>query len=159
LQEQVDLLKYHNERLTRRIEAVQEKENVCVLLELECTDFYTTDITFILKKGSSFSLLGGAMKKELEKSAQALDAATIDLQNKIQENEELHKEMAEINHIYTSHVNGLHQQIADLEKQVEQDKQNVSNEQSDTRQRVQVIRQEKTALEAELRKAKEELAT
>ncbi|CAM0135441.1 hypothetical protein VKS41_005080 [Umbelopsis sp. WA50703] len=137
LQEQVDLLKYHNERLTRRIEAVQEKDN----------------------KGSSFSLLGGAMKKELEKSAQALDAATIDLQNKIQENEELHKEMAEINHIYTSHVNGLHQQIADLEKQVEQDKQNVSNEQSDTRQRVQVIRQEKTALEAELRKAKEELAT
>ncbi|KAJ2958916.1 hypothetical protein NQZ79_g5558 [Umbelopsis isabellina] len=137
LQEQVDLLKYHNERLTRRIEAVQEKEN----------------------KGSSFSLLGGAVKKELEKSAQALDAATADLQNKIQENEELHKEMAEINHIYTSHVNGLHQQIADLEKQVEQYKENVSNEQSDTRQRVQVIRQEKTALEAELRKTKEELAT
>jgi hypothetical protein len=26
------------------------------------------------------------MKKELEKSAQALDAATVDLQNKIQEN-------------------------------------------------------------------------
>lgn len=67
--------------------------------------------------------------------------------------------MAEINHIYTSHVNGLHQQIADLEKQVEQYKENVSNEQSDTRQRVQVIRQEKTALDAELRKIKDELAT
>jgi hypothetical protein len=31
-------------------------------------------------------LLGGAVKKELEKSAQALEAATVDLQNKIQEN-------------------------------------------------------------------------
>jgi hypothetical protein len=28
LQEQVDLLKYHNERLTKRIEAVQDKDNV-----------------------------------------------------------------------------------------------------------------------------------
>ncbi|KAH8551441.1 hypothetical protein BGW37DRAFT_40969, partial [Umbelopsis sp. PMI_123] len=137
LQEQVDLLKYHNERLTKRIEAVQDKDN----------------------KGSSFSLLGGAVKKELEKSAQALEAATVDLQNKIQENEALHKEMSEVNHIYTAHVNGLHQQIADLEKQVEQLKEEVSNEQSETRQRLQSIRQDKTSLEAELRKVKEELAT
>lgn len=107
----------------------------------------------------------------------------MDLQNKIQENgeygldetstavtgethrlatwllEELHKEMSEVNHIYTAHVNGLHQQIADLEKQAEQLKEEVSNEQSETRQRLQSIRQEKTAIEAELRKTKEELAT
>ncbi|KAI9281380.1 hypothetical protein BC943DRAFT_133071 [Umbelopsis sp. AD052] len=67
--------------------------------------------------------------------------------------------MSEVNHIYTAHVNGLHQQIADLEKQAEQLKEEVSNEQSETRQRLQSIRQEKTAIEAELRKTKEELTT
>lgn len=46
---------------------------------------YNLLILFI-QKGSHFSLLGGNIKKELEKSTQALDAANLDLEKKIKEN-------------------------------------------------------------------------
>ncbi|KAI8070762.1 hypothetical protein BC940DRAFT_295501 [Gongronella butleri] len=98
LQGQLDILTFHSERLSKRIEAVQDLDT----------------------KGSHFSLLGGTIKKELEKSNQALDAANVDLAKKIEENEELHAELAEINHIYTDNLNGLYQQISKLEKQVEE---------------------------------------
>ncbi|ORX47175.1 hypothetical protein DM01DRAFT_325024 [Hesseltinella vesiculosa] len=91
-------------------------------------------LTSILKKGSHFSLLGGTIKKELEKSNQALGAAKLDLTKKIEENEDLHAELSEIKHIYrapkncynvrsffearyTYNLNELYKQISELEKQ------------------------------------------
>ncbi|KAI8368138.1 uncharacterized protein BYT42DRAFT_549341 [Radiomyces spectabilis] len=111
LHEQLDLLAFHNERLTKRIEAVQDSDT----------------------KGSHFSLLGGAVKKELEKSTQALDAANLDLAKKIEENEALHEELSEVNHIYTEHVNGLHTQIAQFEKRIEEMEDERSSWQSEQR--------------------------
>ncbi|KAI8639864.1 hypothetical protein BD408DRAFT_445619 [Parasitella parasitica] len=96
LQEQLDLLAFHNERLTKRIQAVQESD----------------------QKGTHFSLLGGSVKKELEKSAQALDEANMDLERKIEENEKLHEELTERQFEFTESINKLLQQIQDLEKKV-----------------------------------------
>lgn len=92
----MDLLAFHNERLTKRIQAVQDSE----------------------QKGNHFSLLGGSVKKELEKSAQALDEANMDLERKIQENEKLHEELTERQFEFTESINTLLQQIQDLEKKV-----------------------------------------
>ncbi|CAO3694717.1 unnamed protein product [Rhizopus stolonifer] len=62
LQEQLDLLSFHNERLTKRIQAVQESN----------------------QKTSHFSLLGGSTKRILKESTQALNATHFNLEHKIQ---------------------------------------------------------------------------
>ncbi|KAG1474040.1 hypothetical protein G6F56_000595 [Rhizopus delemar] len=98
LQEQLDLLSFHNERLTKRIQAVQDSE----------------------QKGSYFSLLGGSAKKELEKNTQALDAANSDLERKILENEQLHDELTEKQSEFTASINVLLKQIQDLEDRVDE---------------------------------------
>ncbi|KAI7856274.1 hypothetical protein BDC45DRAFT_533705 [Circinella umbellata] len=136
LQEQLDLLAFHNERLTKRIEAVRDGE----------------------QKGSHFSLLGGAVKKELEKSTQALDAANTDLAKKIDENERLHEELSENRHIYTKHVNGLHLQIKNFEKRIEELEVERSTVQKDRRDQAAGLKQEITTLKTEVDNLKKELA-
>ncbi|KAG1465318.1 hypothetical protein G6F46_002198 [Rhizopus delemar] len=98
LQEQLDLLSFHNERLTKRIQAVQESD----------------------QKGNHFSILGGSVKKELAKSTQALDAASLDLEQKIKENERLHEELTERKLEFTDGIHALQQQIKDLEQRVQE---------------------------------------
>ncbi|KAG1293454.1 hypothetical protein G6F66_006072 [Rhizopus arrhizus] len=98
LQEQLDLLSFHNERLTKRILAVQESD----------------------KKASHFSILGGSTKRELEKSTKALDAANADLEQKIQENERLHEELTERQFEFTNNINRLLKQIQDLEERIKE---------------------------------------
>ncbi|KAI8988160.1 hypothetical protein BDF20DRAFT_854187 [Mycotypha africana] len=99
LQEQLDLLAFHNERLTKRIEAVQDSDQ---------------------HKGSHFSLLGGSLKKELEKNTQALEETKMDLERKIKENEKLHEELNERQFEFTQSINGLLQQIQNLEKKMQE---------------------------------------
>lgn len=111
LQEQLDLLAFHNERLTKRIQAVQDSE----------------------QKGNHFSLLGGSVKKELEKSAQALDEANMDLERKIEENEKLHEELTERQFEFTESINTLLQQIQDLEKKVNDLQDENANLQAESR--------------------------
>lgn len=65
-------------------------------------------------------MLGGSVKKELEKSAQALDEANLDLERKIQENEQLHDELKERQFEFTDSINSLLKQIQDLEKRVQE---------------------------------------
>ncbi|KAI9485711.1 MAG: hypothetical protein EXX96DRAFT_598447 [Benjaminiella poitrasii] len=96
LQEQLDLLAFHNERLTKRIQAVQDNEN----------------------KGTHFSLLGNSFKKELEKNSRALEEANLDLERKIAENEKLHEELSERQFEFTENINKLLKQIQDLEKKI-----------------------------------------
>ncbi|KAI9273157.1 hypothetical protein EDC94DRAFT_594034 [Helicostylum pulchrum] len=98
LQEQLDLLAFHNERLTKRIQAVQDSD----------------------QKGTHFSILGGSVKKELEKSAQALEEANLDLERKIDENERLHEELTESKVEFTEKINMLFKQMQDLEKRVQE---------------------------------------
>jgi chromosome segregation ATPase len=64
-------------------------------------------------------LLGGSVKKELEKSAQALDEANMDLERKIKENEKLHDELTDRQFEFTDSINKLLKQIQDLEKLVQ----------------------------------------
>lgn len=77
-------------------------------------------LTHTKQKGNHFSLLGGSVKKELEKSAQALDEANMDLERKIQENEQLHDELKERQFEFTDSINSLLKQIQDLEKRVQE---------------------------------------
>ncbi|CDH58185.1 hypothetical protein RO3G_09354 [Lichtheimia corymbifera JMRC:FSU:9682] len=135
LQEQLDLLSFHNERLTKRIDAVQGNE----------------------QKGSHFSLLGGAVKKELERSTQALDAMNVDLAKKIEENERLHDELSENHHIYTDHVNGLHLTIAKLEKRVEELQVEISTIQKDSREKATALKKEKETLQSQVDSLKKDI--
>ncbi|SAL97707.1 hypothetical protein [Absidia glauca] len=137
LQGQLDILAFHNERLSKRIEAVQEIET----------------------KGSHFSLLGGTIKKELEKSTQALDAANTDLARKIEENEDLHAELSEINHVYTDNLNKLYVQIAALEKRIEDLQDERSLLQSETSSQSSVLVKEKDDLTREISRLQDDLSS
>lgn len=72
------------------------------------------------QKGTHFSILGGSVKKELEKNAQALEEANLDLERKIQENERLHEELTDSKFEFTDNINILLKQIQDLEKRVQE---------------------------------------
>lgn len=56
----------------------------------------------------------------MEKSAQALDAANLDLERKIRENEILHEELTERQLEFTNTINNLLKQIQDLEEKVQE---------------------------------------
>ncbi|KAI8087860.1 uncharacterized protein B0P05DRAFT_635091 [Gilbertella persicaria] len=139
LQEQLDLLAFHNERLTKRIQAVQENE----------------------QKGSHFSLLGGSIKKELEKSKQALEEAQKDLQTKIERNEELHSEKLELE----EKTEQLRNQIHDLEKRVSELSDENANLQAEAKNNISVTpivsgnHEEVEALRKQLEEQKELLKT
>ncbi|KAI8332656.1 hypothetical protein BC941DRAFT_455504 [Chlamydoabsidia padenii] len=136
LQGQLDILAFHNERLSKRIEAVQEIET----------------------KGSHFSLLGGAIKKELQKSTQALDATNMDLTRKIEENEGLRIELSEVNHIYTNNLNKLYVQIAALEKRIEELQDERTFLQSENSSQSSVLIKEKDNLIEEITRLQNNLA-
>ncbi|KAF8939091.1 hypothetical protein BGZ58_010660 [Dissophora ornata] len=144
----LDLLSFHNQRLTKRIENLQAQAST--------------------KAGGSWLMGGGSVKKELEKSQTTLEAATIDLQAKIEENgkwvvggkaqqrlmthreKKLHQQLYEINALYPRHVTELQGKIQALEKQNQElqldvERAGVANE--DT---IKLIRKEKDAVEKEL---------
>ncbi|OAQ25984.1 hypothetical protein K457DRAFT_738355 [Linnemannia elongata AG-77] len=134
----LDLLSFHNQRLTKRIENLQNQGAT--------------------KSGGSWLMGGGSVKKELEKSQTTLEAATIDLQAKIEENEKLHQQLYEINALYPRHVTELQGKIQALEKQnqelqVDVQRAGVANE--DT---IAMIRKEKESVEKELGMIRDALA-
>ncbi|KAF9410221.1 hypothetical protein BGZ94_001722, partial [Podila epigama] len=135
----LDLLSFHNQRLTKRIENLQNQAAT--------------------KSGGSWLGIGGASaKKELEKSQMTLEAATIDLQAKIEENEKLHQQLYEINALYPRHVTELQGKIQTLEKQnqeLQADVQRASVANEDT---INMIRKEKQDMERELTLIREALA-
>ncbi|KAF9389857.1 hypothetical protein BGX21_011602 [Mortierella sp. AD011] len=134
----LDLLTFHNQRLTKRIENLQNQASS--------------------KSGGSWLVGGGTVKKELEKSQSSLEAATIDLQTKIEENEKLHQQLYEINALYPRHVTELQGKIQALEKQnqdlqLDVERAGVANEDTIT-----LIRKEKEATEKELGMIRDVLA-
>ncbi|KAG0347666.1 hypothetical protein BG004_007235 [Podila humilis] len=136
----LDLLSFHNQRLTKRIENLQ------------------TLATAKSGGGSWLGMGGGSVKKELEKSQTTLEAATIDLQAKIEENEKLHQQLYEINALYPRHVTELQGKIQTLEKQNQElqvDVQRASTANEDT---TNMIRKEKQDMEKELTLIRDVLA-
>lgn len=120
--------------------------------------------------------MGGAVKKELERSTQALDAMNVDLAKKIEENgnnlsiilqqvidkgslfaERLHDELSENHHIYTDHVNGLHLTIAKLEKRVEELQVEISTIQKDSREKATALKKEKETLQSQVDSLKKDI--
>ncbi|RUP45601.1 hypothetical protein BC936DRAFT_147962 [Jimgerdemannia flammicorona] len=169
VKEQLDLLSFHNERLTKRIEGLQEHDE---------------------KKSGSFSILGGAIKKELERHREALTATNLDLEGKIKENgqgssfpraragvtyraipaddqlfwdlnsrypEELHKELYDMNTVYAHRVEGLQDKVTELEKKAEDAKEDLKLAHDENKNLIASLKLDKINLEKELKKMKEDM--
>ncbi|CAG8437415.1 1711_t:CDS:10 [Scutellospora calospora] len=135
--QQLDLLTFHNQRLTKRIESLQDSS------------------TARLSPG----WLVGSAKKELEKSKATLEATNVELNRKIEENEKLHKELFEVNSLYTQHVNSLESKISDLEKKAEEHQNELTRSHLASEEALSKIRQEKRDLDNDLDQTRAELRT
>ncbi|CAI2169160.1 11663_t:CDS:10 [Funneliformis geosporum] len=132
--QQLDLLTFHNQRLTKRIESLQDSGN----------------------SRMSPWLLGSA-KKELEKSKANLEITSKELSLKIEENEKLHKELFEVNSLYTQHVNVLQTKISDFENKTEELQMELTRSHQASEEALSKMRQEKRDVEVELDQTRAEL--
>jgi chromosome segregation ATPase len=132
--QQLDLLNFHNERLTKRIQSLQDSGSARL----------------------SPWLLGSA-KKELEKLKSTLETTNIELVRKIEENEKLHKELYEVNSLFTQHVNVLQTKISDLEKKSEELQVELTRSHLASEEALSTMRQEKREVEVELDQTRAEL--
>ncbi|CAG8529923.1 12978_t:CDS:10 [Rhizophagus irregularis] len=133
--QQLDLLNFHNERLTKRIQSLQDSGNAKL----------------------STGWLLGSTKKEIEKLKASLDARSIDLTRKIEENEKLHKELYEVNSLYTQHVNVLQSNISELEKKKEELQLELTRSHMASEEALSTMRLEKREVEAKLEETRREL--
>ncbi|ORX92924.1 hypothetical protein K493DRAFT_316302 [Basidiobolus meristosporus CBS 931.73] len=134
--QQLDTLNFHNQRLTKRVEDLQRNGSP--------------------KLGGQW-LLRASAKKELEKQRITLEATTLDLQGKIEENENLHKEVYEIHSLYTEQLNVYQKKVDELENE-----KNLLNEELVKCQMVnensaQALRSQKKDAELEIKKIREDL--
>ncbi|RIA87573.1 hypothetical protein C1645_807229 [Glomus cerebriforme] len=133
--QQLDLLNFHNERLTKRIQSLQDSGNAKL----------------------STGWLLGSTKKEIEKLKVSLEARTIDLTRKIEENEKLHKELFEVNSYFTQHVNVLQSNISDLEKKKEELQVELTRSHLASEEAISTMRLEKREVEVKLDETRREL--
>lgn len=96
--QQLDLLTFHNQRLTKRIESLQESSAA---------------------KSSPGWLIGSA-KKELERTKVLLETTSEKLTKEIEENELYHKELYEAKSLYTQHSSVLETKISELERKADE---------------------------------------
>ncbi|CAG8493422.1 14183_t:CDS:10 [Racocetra persica] len=101
--------------------------------------------------------LVGSAKKELEKSKVTLEATTIELNRKIDENEKLHKELFEVNSLYTQHVASLQSKISELEKKTEELQIELTRSHLASEEALSKIRQAKSDVDNELDRTRLEL--
>ncbi|CAG8667633.1 14687_t:CDS:10, partial [Acaulospora colombiana] len=101
--------------------------------------------------------LVGSSKKELEKSKVTLEVTSGELTSKIEENEKLHKELYEVNSLYTQHLNNLQAKVADLEKKTEDLQDELTRSHIASEEALNMIRQEKRELDSELDQTRAEL--
>ncbi|GES77362.1 protein phosphatase 1 regulatory subunit 21 isoform X1 [Rhizophagus clarus] len=133
--QQLDLLNFHNERLTKRIQSLQDSGNAKL----------------------STGWLLGSTKKEIEKLKASLEARSIDLTRKIEENEKLHKELYEVNSLYTQHVNVLQSNISELEKKKEELQLELTRSYMASEEALSTMRLEKREVEVKLEETKRQL--
>ncbi|CAG8506143.1 8379_t:CDS:10 [Paraglomus occultum] len=133
--QQLDLLTFHNQRLTKRIESLQDAN----------------------KARLTPGWLVGSAKKELEKSKSTLETTSVELGRKIEENEMLNHKLYEYKSLYAQETSALQTRIADLEKkneelEVELSRSNIAGDEA-----MDTLREEKQQLEMELEETKTKL--
>ncbi|KAG9295922.1 hypothetical protein G9A89_006661 [Geosiphon pyriformis] len=133
--QQLDLLTFHNQRLTKRIESLQDSGNARL----------------------APGWLLGSTKKELEKSKSILEANTKELQSKIEENEQLHKDIYEAKGLYNNHVNMLQTKLSELEKKTEDLQVELTRSHLAGEEALNIVRDEKRRFELELEQTRAEL--
>ncbi|KAK9720063.1 hypothetical protein K7432_004389 [Basidiobolus ranarum] len=134
--QQLDTLSFHNQTLTKRVEDLQKMGT---------------------PKSSSQWLMRASAKKELEISRNSLEATIADLQGKIEENENLHKEVYEIHSLYTEQLDLYKKKVDELEVEKnllneELNKCHMMNENSTL-----AYKKQKKDAELEIKKIKEDL--
>ncbi|RHZ51962.1 hypothetical protein Glove_467g10 [Diversispora epigaea] len=135
--QQLDLLTFHNQRLTKRIECLQDSGTA--------------------RLNPSWLVGVGSSKKALEKSKVTLEVTSIELTRKIEENEKLHKELYEVNGVYAQHETDLKAKILDLEKKTGELQEELTRSHLASEEALNTIRQEKNELDNELVETREEL--
>ncbi|CAG8637777.1 3992_t:CDS:2, partial [Dentiscutata heterogama] len=133
--QQLDLLTFHNQRLTKRIESLQETSSA---------------------KSSPGWLIGSA-KKELERTKVLLETTSEKLTKEIDENEILHKELYEAKSLYSQHSNVLETKISELERKAEELQIELTRSHLASEDALSTLRQEKRELDNELEQTKTEL--
>ncbi|KAK9719840.1 hypothetical protein K7432_004548 [Basidiobolus ranarum] len=134
--QQLDTLNFHNQRLTKRIEDLQKNGS---------------------PKLSGQWLLRASAKKELEKQRITLEATTLDLQSKIEENENLHKEIYEIHSLYTEQLNVYQKKVDELEKERNSLNEEINQSQMMNENSILALKSQKKDAELEIKKIKEDL--
>ncbi|KAI3660193.1 hypothetical protein MP638_004467, partial [Amoeboaphelidium occidentale] len=126
--QELDSLKFHNQRLVKRIEAMQE--------ELAQP-----------KQGSWILGSTSSSKKEFEKLKLALEASNADLVKKINENESLHKALDELEHSRSSERNDMVQRNETLQKQLADLKDEFRRSMTSSEDQIIHLRRKNTELE------------
>ncbi|CAG8446688.1 12724_t:CDS:10 [Cetraspora pellucida] len=133
--QQLDLLTFHNQRLTKRIENLQESSAA----------------------KSSPGWLVGSAKKELERTKVLLETTGGELTKEIERNESLHKELYEVKSLYTQHSNVFETRILELEKKAEELQNELTRSHLASEDALSTLRQEKRELDNELEQTRSEL--
>ncbi|CAG8554787.1 1518_t:CDS:10 [Paraglomus brasilianum] len=144
--QQLDLLTFHNQRLTKRIESLQDASKA------------VSDVkSFVPSTRLTPGWLVGSAKKELEKSKYTLETTSVELGRKIEENEMLTHMLYETKSLYDQDISALQTSIAELEKkneelEVELSRSNIAGDEA-----MDTLREEKQQLEKDLEETKAKL--
>ncbi|CAG8723524.1 33532_t:CDS:10, partial [Racocetra persica] len=133
--QELDLLTFHNQRLTKRIENLQDSSAA----------------------KSSPGWLVGSAKKELERTKALLESTSGELTKEIERNESLHKELFEAKSLYTQHSNVLGSKILELERKAEELQNELTRSHLASEDAMSTSRQEKSELDNELEQTRSEL--
>ncbi|RIB25273.1 hypothetical protein C2G38_508491 [Gigaspora rosea] len=133
--QQLDLLTFHNQRLTKRIESLQESSAA----------------------KSSPGWLVGSAKKELERTKVLLETTSEKLTKEIEDNELLHKELYEAKSLYTQHSSVLETKISELERKAEELQIELTRSHLAREDALSTLHQEKRELDNELEQTRTEL--
>ncbi|KXN69410.1 hypothetical protein CONCODRAFT_95680 [Conidiobolus coronatus NRRL 28638] len=131
---EIDNLIFHNRGLNKKIEALQEEGP---------------------KKKSSSWLPNNQLKKEMQEVKIALDAAVLDLENKIHENESLYLELDEIKSNHQIAIDELKSQNQTLQLKISQILNEYELKIKDFEDGVSTLKREKSVVETEMRKVLE----
>lgn len=125
--EENNMLKFHNNRITKKVEALQRR-----FKEEEQTE--------------SLGWFSSGTKVELAKKKEELQAAKTDLESKIRENEKLHRENDELKKEHKQTVELLTQKIHGIKKSLQQQQDALRDKENETSFAINNLTQERDQL-------------
>ncbi|ELR20964.1 uncharacterized protein ACA1_279460 [Acanthamoeba castellanii str. Neff] len=125
--EENNMLKFHNNRITKKVEALQRR-----FKEEEQTE--------------SLGWFSSGTKVELAKKKEELQAAKTDLESKIRENEKLHRENDELKKEHKQTVELLTQKIHGIKKNLQQQQDALRDKENETSFAINNLTQERDQL-------------